>query len=36
MSKADASAGKESLWTKSLRKLLRDRAGVAAMIVVGI
>lgn len=32
----DISTGKESLWTKSLRKLLRDRAGVAAMIVVGI
>lgn len=28
--------GKESLWTKSRRKLFRDRAGVAAMIVVGI
>ncbi|MCG8526939.1 MAG: ABC transporter permease, partial [Opitutales bacterium] len=27
---------KESLWTKSFRKLLRDRLGVAAMIVVGI
>lgn len=32
----DIITGKESLWTKSLRKLLRDRAGVAAMIVVGI
>lgn len=27
---------KESLWTKSLRKLLRDRAGVVAMIIVAI
>lgn len=27
---------KESLWTKSFRKLMRDRLGVAAMIVVGI
>lgn len=27
---------KESLWTKSLRKLMRDRLGVASMIVVGI
>ena len=36
MSEEDASIGKESLWTKSLRKLLRDRAGVAAMVVVGI
>jgi ABC-type dipeptide/oligopeptide/nickel transport system permease subunit len=36
MSDDPISAGKESLWTKSLRKLLRDRAGVAAMIVVGI
>jgi ABC-type dipeptide/oligopeptide/nickel transport system permease subunit len=27
---------KESLWTKSWRKLMRDRMGVAAMIVVGI
>jgi ABC-type dipeptide/oligopeptide/nickel transport system permease subunit len=36
MSDDTTSTGKESLWTKSLRKLLRDRAGVAAMIVVGI
>lgn len=27
---------KESLWTKSGRKLMRDRAGVAAMVIVGI
>ena len=36
MTDEDTITGKESLWTKSLRKLLRDRAGVAAMIVVGI
>jgi len=36
MTEKGAITGKESLWTKSLRKLLRDRAGVAAMIVVGI
>ena len=36
MTDDDIITGKESLWTKSLRKLLRDRAGVAAMIVVGI
>ncbi len=35
MSKEGKSTGKESLWSKSLRKLLRDRAGVAAMIIVG-
>ena len=29
-------ARKESLWTKSFRKLLRDRFGVTAMIIVGI
>ena len=29
-------SGKESLWTKSFRKLLKDKLGVAAMIVVGI
>ena len=28
-------SGKESLWTKSLRKLMRDRLGVVAMGVVG-
>ncbi len=28
--------GKESLWTKSFRKLMRDRFGVAAMVIVGI
>ncbi len=27
---------KESLWTKSFRKLLRDRFGVTAMVIVGI
>ena len=36
MSEEGASIGKESLWTKSLRKLLRDRVGVAAMVVVGL
>jgi oligopeptide transport system permease protein len=36
MSEEDVIIGKESLWTKSLRKLMRDRAGVMAMIVVGI
>jgi ABC-type dipeptide/oligopeptide/nickel transport system permease subunit len=36
MSKEGKSTGKESLWSKSLRKLLRDRAGVAAMIIVGL
>ena len=29
-------SGKESLWTKSFRKLLRDRLGVVSMVVVGI
>ena len=28
--------GKESLWSKSLRKLMRDRLGVVAMVIVGI
>lgn len=28
--------GKESLWTKSFRKLLRDRLGIASMIIVGV
>ena len=28
--------GRDSLWSKSRRKLMRDRVGVAAMIVVGI
>ena len=28
-------SGKESLWTKSFRKLMRDKLGVAAMMVVG-
>jgi len=27
---------KESLWSKSFRKLMRDRMGVIAMVVVGI
>ena len=36
MSKEGKSTGKESLWSKSLLKLLRDRAGVAAMIIVGL
>jgi ABC-type dipeptide/oligopeptide/nickel transport system permease subunit len=27
---------KESIWTKSFRKLLRDRFGVTAMVIVGI
>ncbi len=27
---------RESLWTKSFRKLLRDRFGVASMVIVGI
>ena len=36
MSKEGKSTGKESLGSKSLRKLLRDRAGVAAMIIVGL
>ena len=36
MSEEEVIVGRESLWTKSGRKLLRDRAGVAAMVVVGI
>ncbi|MFP6882529.1 MAG: ABC transporter permease [Roseibacillus sp.] len=36
MSEEEVIVSKESLWTKSGRKLLRDRAGVAAMFVVGI
>ena len=35
MSKADT-IRRESLWTKSFRKLLRDRFGVTAMVIVGI
>ncbi|MEQ9823299.1 MAG: ABC transporter permease [Puniceicoccaceae bacterium] len=34
--KSDDRTGKESLWSKSLRKLMRDRLGVIAMAVVGI
>jgi ABC-type dipeptide/oligopeptide/nickel transport system permease subunit len=29
-------SGKESLWTKSFRKLLKDKLGIASMIIVGI
>ena len=36
MSEENISIGRDSLWSKSRRKLMRDRAGVAAMIVVGI
>jgi ABC-type dipeptide/oligopeptide/nickel transport system permease subunit len=36
MSEEYTSTGKESLWTKSRRKFMRDRAGVVAMLVVGI
>lgn len=36
MTDEGAISGRESLWTKSLRKLMRDRAGVMAMVVVGI
>ena len=32
MSEAGESTGRESLWSKSGRKLMRDRTGVAAMI----
>ena len=30
------STGRDSLWSKSRRKLMRDQVGVAAMVVVGI
>lgn len=36
MSEENISPGRDSLWSKSRRKLMRDRVGVAAMIVVGI
>ncbi|MBL6921711.1 MAG: ABC transporter permease [Akkermansiaceae bacterium] len=36
MSEENISPGRDSLWSKSRRKLMRDRAGVAAMIVVGV
>ena len=36
MSEEGGNTGRESLWSKSRRKLMRDRVGVAAMIVVGI
>jgi peptide/nickel transport system permease protein len=36
MSEENMKSGRDSLWSKSRRKLMRDRAGVAAMIVVGI
>lgn len=34
--KSDDRTGKESLWSKSLRKLMRDRLGVVAMGIVGV
>ena len=36
MSKKNLNTGRDSLWSKSRRKLMRDRVGVGAMIVVGI
>jgi len=36
MSEDNTSTGRDSLWSKSRRKLMRDRAGVGAMIVVGL
>ena len=36
MSEENMNTGRDSLWSKSRRKLMRDRVGVGAMIVVGI
>ena len=36
MSKKNLNTVRDSLWSKSRRKLMRDRVGVGAMIVVGI